>query len=177
MKIPCIKEISQIFIILILLFSCNNKSEKLETFRPLTNGKDSIIIPEFTVKINLNNSAEKKLLEKNETIKLMLELYGTPEIHIPEKYKYEFYNELGQIQLGQKTIELNKERIYTFKNLKINSDLITLLKNKTYNARIGVVSGRKSDKNNFLDCEQIDKNIDSLKSKTTEVNGKLIDES
>ncbi|WP_187477737.1 hypothetical protein [Amniculibacterium sp. G2-70] len=176
MKTLCIKEILQILAILTLIFSCNSKSKRKEIFRPLTNGKDSILVPEFTIKIELNNSAEKKLLEEKETVKIMLELYGTPEIHIPEKYKYEFYNELGQIQLGQKSIELNSERVYTFKNLKINSDLISLLQNKTYNARIDIVSGRKSNKNNLLDCEHIDKNIDSLKIKITEISGKLIEE-
>ena len=176
MKIPFIKEIFQIIISFSILISCNNKSEKIETFRPLTNEKDSISVPEFTIRIYLNNSAEKELLEKNETIKLIIELYGTPKVHIPEKYKYEFYNELGQIQLGHKTIELKNERIYTFKNLKINSDLLNLLENKTYNIRIGVVNGRKSSENNILDCQQIDKNIDSLKLKTTEISGKLIKE-
>ena len=177
MKTRYLKEIFQFLTILFFLFSCNKNETKIETLRSFTSTKDSTLIPEFKVEVNLSEKAKKVLDQKKETIVIIVEFVGVPEVHIPEKYKYEFYNELGEIILGRKKVELKNQEIHTFNNLKINSDLIKLLKNNTYNVNLDVISGRKSDKNNLLESEHINKSIDSVKNQIIKINTKLIDES
>ncbi len=171
------KKINFSILIFLILFSCNQKQEKLETRRPLTYSKDSVLVPKFKVALNLSEKAKSELKQKNESIIIFIEFIGTPEVLIPENYKYEYYNELGQIDIGYKSVELKNQMIYNFNDCKVSADLIKLLHNKTYNARISVVSGRKSSKDNLLDCEYFEKNIDSIANKTIEIKGKLIEES
>jgi hypothetical protein len=166
----------QILTLSFLIFSCSKKEEKLELNRPLTYSKDSVFVPEFDIIINLSKKAEIELKQKNESIIVWIEFVGRPEVLIPENYKYEFYNELNEIALGEKTINSDKIRNFKVKNSKVSKDLIKLLVNKTYKVRINVISARKSSKNNLLFCDGIEKNIDSIKGKTVTINGKLISE-
>ena len=104
-----------------------------------------------------------KLLIKNETVLVGVEFIGTPEKKVSEKYKFEYYDENGQITIGKKTIEITKNREIEFKNCKISKGVLELLKNKTYEVRISVVTGRKSSKDNLINCDFLQQNIEKIK--------------
>lgn len=165
-----------LFLLLSLLISssCNSKQENLEHTKPLTENKDSIAAPSFKVQLTLSEKAEKELKTKNEIILVGVEFIGTPKKKIPEKYKFEYYDENGQVTIGKKTIEITKEREIEFDNCKISKGVLELLKNKTYDVRISVVSGRKSSKDNLLSCDFVQQNIEKVKGQNVKINGRLI---
>ena len=144
--------------------------------KPLTENRDSITAPSFKVQLALSEKAEKELKTKKETVLVDVEFIGTPEKKVPEKYDFEYYDENGQVTIGKKTIEITKEREIEFDNCKISKSVLELLKNKTYDVRISIVSGRKSSKNNLLDCDFVQQNIEKIKSRNISINGKLIAE-
>ncbi len=159
-----------------ILISCNTKQENLENMKPITENRDSITAPSFKIHLTLSEKAEKELKAKNETVLVSVEFIGTPEKKVSEKYKFEYYDENGQVTIGKKTIEKTKEREIEFDNCKISKSVLELLKNKTYDVRISVVSGRKSSKDNLLSCDFIQQNIEKIKNQNIEINGKLIAE-
>ncbi len=161
---------------LLIVSSCNSKQENLERMKPLTENKDSLMAPSFKVQLNLSEKAEKELKAKNETVLVGVEFIGTPEKRIPQKYKYEYYDENGEVTIGKKTIEITKEREIEFDNCKISKGVLELLKNKTYDVRISVVSGRKSSQDNLLSCDFVQENIEKVKNQNVKINGKLIEE-
>ena len=167
---------SYLLLISLILISCNSKQENLELMKPLTENKDSITAPSFKVQLVLSKKAEKELKIKKETVLINVEFIGTPEKKVPEKYKFEYYDENGQITIGKKTIEITKEREIEFDNCKISKGVLELLKNKTYDVRISVVSGRKSSEDNLLTCDFIKENIEKIKNQNIKINGKLIAE-
>jgi hypothetical protein len=144
--------------------------------KPLTENRDSITAPSFKVQLTLSDKAEKELEAKNETVLFDVEFIGTPEKKVDEKYKFEYYDENGQVTIGKKTIEITKAREIEFNNCKISKGVLELLKNKTYDVRISIVSGRKSSKNNLLHCDFVQQNIEKIKSQNIKINGKLIAE-
>ncbi len=159
---------------LLILCSCNSKQENLEHMKPLTENKDSLSAPSFKVQLTLSEKAEKELKAKNETVLVGVEFIGTPEKKISEEYKFEYYDENGQVTIGKKTIEISKEREIELDNCKISKGVLELLKNRTYDVRISVVSGRKSSKYNVLSCDFVQENIEKIKNQNVKINGKLI---
>jgi len=165
-----------LFLSSMILSSCNSKQENLEYMKPLTENKDSITAPSFKIQLTLSEKAEKELKTKNETVVVGVEFIGTPEKKSLEKYKFEYSDENGQVTIGKKTIELTKEREIEFDNCKISKGVLELLRNKTYDVRISVVSGRKSSKDNLLSCDFVQQNIEKIKNQNIKINGKLIEE-
>lgn len=165
-----------LLLISLILSSCNSKQENLEHMKPLTENRDSIMAPSFKVQLMLSEKAEKELKTKKETVLVDIEFIGTPEKRVTEKYKFEYYDENGQVTIGKKNIQITKEREIEFDNCKISKSVLELLKDKTYDVRISVVSGRKSSEDNLLDCDFIQENIEKIKSKNIKINGKLITE-
>jgi hypothetical protein len=158
----------------LILSSCNSKQENLEFMKPLTENRDSITAPSFKVQLSLSDKAEKELKAKNETVVVGVEFIGTPEKKVPEKYKFEYYDENGQVTIGNKTIEITKEREIEFDNCKISKGVLELLKSKTYDVRISVITGRKSSKDNLISCDFVQQNIEKIKDQNIKIIGKLI---
>ena len=154
--------------------SCNSRQENLEHMKPLTANRDSITVPSFRIQLKLSEKAEKELNAKHETVLVNVEFIGTPEKKVREKYKFEYYDENGQVTLGKKTIELTEAGEIEFDSCKISKGVLDLLKNKTYEVRISSVSSRKSSKDNLLSCDFVQLNIEKIKDKNIKINGKLI---
>jgi hypothetical protein len=170
------KIILPLLLISLILSSCNSKQENLKHMKPLTENRDSVTAPSFKVQLRLSEKAEKELKTKKETVLVDVEFIGTPEKSITEKYKFEYYDENGQVTIGKKNIEITKEREIEFDNCKISKGVLELLKDKTYDVRISVVSGRKSSEDNLLDCDFIQENIEKIKNQNIKIKGKLITE-
>jgi hypothetical protein len=144
--------------------------------KSLTTNRDSITVPSFKIQLTLSDKAEKELKAKNETVLVGVEFIGTPKKKVDEKYKFDYYDENGQVTIGKRTIEITKARKIELDSCKISKGVLELLKNKTYDVRISIVSGRKSSKNNLLDCDFVQQNIEKIKSQNIKINGKLIAE-
>lgn len=162
------------------MISCNqSKKENLKITEKTENeiaksDIDSIIVPAFEIKLNLTEKAEKKLKDENESVIIDVEFIGEPNKRIVQTKKYEIYDENGDLTIGSKRVELERERRFKFENCKVSKNLLQLLKNKTYEVRINVFSGRKSSEDNLLDCDFLQENIELIKNKEITLNGKLI---
>lgn len=168
------------FLLIFVIISCNQSkkenqkiTEKKDNVITETN-KDSIVVPAFEIQLDLSEKAEKKLRDEKESVIIAVEFIGKPEKRLIETKKYEFYDENGDLTIGTKKVELENERRMKFENCKVSKNLLELLKNKTFDVRISVVSGRKSTDDNLLDCDFLQKNIELIKNKKMTLKGKLI---
>jgi hypothetical protein len=64
----------------------------------------------------------------------------------------------------------------TFNDLKLNTDALGLIDSQGPNILISVFSGRRSSKDNLLDCEVYDGRLDSVHARTVELPCQLIRE-
>ncbi|MEL1256227.1 hypothetical protein AAEO57_20770 [Flavobacterium sp. DGU38] len=169
-----------LLLLIFTLISCNkSKKENQKTIEKnkteiTKSNKDSIIVPTFEIQLNLTQKAEKKLKDENESVIIDVEFIGEPNKRIIETKKFEIYDENGDLTIGSKRVELEKERTIKFENCKVSKSLLKLLKNKTYEVRINVFSGRKSSEDNLIDCDFLQENIELIKNKRITLNGKLI---
>jgi hypothetical protein len=168
------------FLLFFVIISCNlSKKENPKITEKKHNvinetDKDSVIVPSFEIQLNLSKKAEKKLKEENESVIIAVDFIGEPEKRIVETKKFEFYDEDGDLTIGTKKIEFESERIIKFENCKVSKKLLELLKNKTYEVRINVFSGRKSSVDNLITCDYYQEKIEATKNKKITLNGKLI---
>src|SRR6187431_934849 len=126
------KTTTYLLLISYILISCNSKQENLEHMKSLTANRDSITVPSFKIELILSDKAEKELKAKNESVLVGVEFIGTPEKKLDEKYKFEYYDENGQVTIGKRTIEITKAREIDFDSCKISKGVLELLKNETY---------------------------------------------
>ena len=174
------KNIIYTLLLIFVIISCNqSKKENFEITKKTEQklGKisdDSVNVPNFEIQLNLSEKAEKTLKEKNESIIISVDFIGEPEKRIVQSRKYEFYDENGDLTIGTKRVEFESERIIKFENCKVSKKSLNLLKNKTYEVRVNVFSGRKSSKDNLITCDYLQENINKIKNKRITLNGKLI---
>jgi hypothetical protein len=174
------KNLFYITLILFTLISCNFSMKENQIFtkkgknETVKSNKDSVAVLAFEIELSLSEKAEKKLKGENETIIIDVEFIGNPKKRILENQKNEIYDENGQLTIGFKRVELKKERNVKFDNCKVSKNLLELLKDKTYDVRISIVTGRKSSEDNLIDCEFFQENIEKVKNKKITLKGKLI---
>jgi hypothetical protein len=82
----------------------------------------------------------------------------------------------GRSILGRVEVEAHPGETATFNDLKLNADALGLIDSQGPNILISVFSGRKSSKDNLLDCEDYDGRLDSLHGRTIEIPCELIGE-
>ena len=131
--------------------------------------KDSVIIPEFAIEINLSEKAKAKLKKDNESTIVQAYFSGIPKDTLDSDYQ-----KWGETNIGQHRIELWNSKIAYFKDLKISKKALEDLSDKNFEVLINVFSGRHSTTSNLLDCEILQENISKVKGKTHLINGKLL---
>ncbi|CAM4126122.1 hypothetical protein FLJU110815_18230 [Flavobacterium jumunjinense] len=150
-----------------------NHSESADKNEILTDSvkieNDSIIIPEFVIKLELSEKAENKLTKDKESVIVQAYFSGIPKDTLNEDYE-----KWGKIHIGGHNIELWNSKIASFKNIKISKEAFNELADPNFEVLINVFSGRHSTASNLLDCEIIQESIDSLRGKTHLIKGKLI---
>ncbi|UPS92781.1 hypothetical protein [Bizionia sp. M204] len=148
----------------------NTKSSEnkvlIDSFRVL---KDSVIIPEFAIKINLSEKAKAKLKKDNESTIVQAYFTGIPKDTLDSDYQ-----KWGEKNIGQHRIELWDSKIAHFKNVKISKKALEDLSDTNFEVLINVFSGRHSTDSNILDCGVLQASIDKVKGKTHLINGKLL---
>lgn len=157
-------KISAILILVaLILLSCKEKHES----------KNSILVPAFAIKVDLDQRAERVLRERGETIKLSVWIAGDPRKDVDIK---EINKALGLV-LSYFEKEVDKEGVVRFEDLKIPVNLYQALADKDYRIVVSVRSGRKSSGSNLLNCEPFGRGISKVAGKQHVINCKLIRDS
>lgn len=128
---------------------------------------DSIKIPAFEIELKLSKRAEEKLAKNKESIIVLATIFGEPKSDP---------NKEGPITLSYSKIELTNKRKVIFNKIKILKSTYNALKNKVLWITVEVSSVRKSIKENFLDTDFLEEDLDKVISKNFVLNGKLIGE-
>lgn len=131
--------------------------------------KDSVIIPEFAIEINLSEKAKAKLKKDNESTIVQAYFLGIPKDTLDSDYQ-----KWGKTNIGQHRIELWDSKIAYFKNVKISKKALEDLSDKNFEVLINVFSGRRSTTFNLLDCRILQESISKVKGKRHLINGKLL---
>ncbi len=146
-----------------------NKVELKNMNEDFIYSEDSVLIPSFEVFVDLDEKANKKLEESNETIIVKAFFRGEPKDTLNEDYQ-----EWAHMPIGQYEIELKNTRVARFDNIKISRPLFEELIDENFEVLINVYSGRKSGMYNLLDCKILQKPINEIKGKRNTLTGKLI---
>nr|WP_199162112.1 hypothetical protein [Elizabethkingia sp. ASV34] len=143
--------------------------------------KNSVIIPNLKLVVNLSNDAIQKLKENKETVIASLLLYGSieDEDSLPDDIRPEVGPDglrLGVFQVEEK--EISGTINFSFDNLIIPKKLYDKLTDKDISVNINVFSGRKHFDDNILNMEAFDSKLSNIISKGNRIklNGHLLPE-
>jgi hypothetical protein len=93
--------------------------------------------------------------------------------HAPPRYKIsDFFSSL----LGDAQQEIKPGETAVFNQLNLSSDAVSRIDSQGPHILINVFSGRRSSKNNLLDCTLYDGTLESLRGKTIVIRCQLIEE-
>lgn len=130
---------------------------------------DSLIIPSFEIEVSLSPKAEAKLAADKETVIVSATFSGVPKDTTSQDYL-----NFGDIDFLDSDIELSSSRLAKFENIKFSKSLYDSLADKDIHLSIDVFSGRRSTKDNLIDCSGIQDKMSNIKGKRFTVTGKLI---
>ena len=128
--------------------------------------------PGFDVRVTLSEKAEAKLTASNETIIVAGYLTGDPKKQAEKKY----VDEMGQVGLGTIKAEIQPGRVAHFGEVKMKKDAIAQIDVNGPQLLINVYSGRKSSKDNLLDCGIYEGALKPVEGTTIPIACKLIGE-
>jgi hypothetical protein len=176
--------------ILSILCSCSNRQEQksqsksdtisnhqvqkvdttsLRQVKYLKDDGDSIIVDPFEIEIVLSNKAKERIQNSGETIKVSIFYYGYPKDEKKANSEKD-----GTLYLTGTEKELSYGQIARFENIKISKKDYEELIDKDFELNLNVFSGRKSSKDNLLDCEPLFDKVSSVVNKRHILKGKLI---
>ncbi|OPB92591.1 hypothetical protein [Elizabethkingia occulta] len=143
---------------------------------------DKVVIPNFKIVVNLSDAAVKKLQSGKESIIASLFFYGNTadEKTLPLNIKKELGPnglKLGDFNIEEKDVHQSNE--IEVKNISIPKKLYDFVVDKKILLNINVFSGRRAFKDNILDMEFFDSELNEITSKgnVINLNGRLISES
>ena len=158
------------------LISNNNKTETEfieEKPKPMNTeflpSGDSIQIPTFEIFVDLDENANAKLSEINETIIVKAFFRG-----IPKDTSNEEYEEFDHYTIGVDEIELNNSHVARFENIYFSKTDLEELVDNNFEVLINIFSGRKSSNLNLLDCNILQEPINDIKGRRIHLKGKLL---
>lgn len=180
------------FLLFIFLFSCTSNNGKINNNAPVkdtlinnsvvkvdttllnntANYKfegDSVIIPSFEIAVSLSAKAKQKLMKDKETIVVIAYFSGQPKDTTSEEYL-----KSGEMGITSAQREIKDSGIAKFEDVKFSKALYDSLVDKDIQLLINVVSGRKSTKNNLLNCDILEDKMSRIKGKRFIIKGKLI---
>jgi hypothetical protein len=152
-----------------LLVACSTAQVQSKTTRD-ANDK-AILVPEFSIAVKLSETARKKLQAMHETVLVIAYFDGDP---LPGKEKDN--SPMRDVVLGNDEKLADANNVATFSDTKISQSNWNDLSNKDYFVTINVVSGRRSSKNNLLDCTDPEDRVSAFAGKSTLVSCGLIGE-
>jgi hypothetical protein len=111
-------------------------------------------LPPFTVNVRLSKGAAARLEGAGETVVVVAYFFGFP---IPSAR--ELGGEMGELHVGHDEREMKGAGIAEFKGSEYDSSRLAVLEKGEVKVLINVVSGRRSDKNNLLDCDVFEDSV------------------
>jgi hypothetical protein len=126
----------------------------------------------FSVKPSYSAKASKTLADKTETVIVAAYITGGPRQGTPKRY----VSDMGEIGLGQAQTEVAPGQDATFGEIKLNQETLKYVDNQGPLLLINVYSGRKSSKNNLLDCAIYEGTLKAVQGTTIKISCKLIGE-
>ena len=181
------------FLLFIFLFSCTSQESKKNNNNPVKDtinknsfvkadttslkntayykfaGDSSVIIPSFEIEVSLSTKAKQKLKKDKETIIVIAYFSGQPKDTTSEEYL-----KSGEMSLTSAQREIKDSAIAKFEGVKFSKALYDSLADKNIRLLINVVSGRKSTKDNLLNCDILEDKMSNIKGKRFTIKGKLI---
>ena len=133
---------------------------------------NDLIIPTFEIEVNNSAAAGKTLARKQETVIVSAMFWAFPK-DPNEKAK----GEDGFISVLNKSIELSGDnRIARFEGLKFNKNLLEKMEDRDISLLINIFSGRKSSRDNLLDCGILEMKASQFGNKRFVLGCKMIGE-
>ena len=169
-----VKLLGIVIVALILsLFSFANSSETSGSANIIISG-DSVIIPSFTVEVELTPKAQAEIASKQYKVVVMGYFSGYPVKNIPKQYQSRV--EFGEMALTSYPLYLKGSGVVEFNQVSFSKKLLPLLKNRDLQLLINIYSQGKPSDLNILNGEIFQGSIASIEGKTIPLKVKLISE-
>jgi len=133
--------------------------------------KDSMLIPAFTIELDLSQKANEKLNSSKETIIVSAWFSGVPKDTTSKEYA-----ESGEMFLASARVELSSSRTASFEGIKFSKAAYDSLADKNISVLINVFSGRRTTQDNLLDCNILSEKMSAVRGRKFVLTGKLIGE-
>lgn len=139
----------------------------------LGSDREPLKFPGFTVEVTLSTKAKQKLIESKETILAIGYFTATPRKDVSPRQYRRFLSRPGPLGLGEAEVEANPGQRLKFGKIKLNRSVLALIDDQEPQLLINVVSGRRSSKDNLLDCDVYEGSLKSIQSKIIPITCKL----
>ncbi|MFZ0286468.1 MAG: hypothetical protein WAL32_14655 [Terriglobales bacterium] len=127
----------------------------------------------FGVNVQLSEAAGKKLIDSRETIVVAGDFTGHPKQGTEARY---LDIKSGDVDLGEVRQEIHPGETALFDQLNLNQDAPARIDSQGPHILTDVVSGRRSSKDNLLDCDDYDGSFESIRGRTIVIRCQLIEE-
>ncbi|MFI5072171.1 MAG: hypothetical protein ACHP8A_14895 [Terriglobales bacterium] len=127
----------------------------------------------FSVNVQLSEAASTKLIDNKETIIVAGTFTGHPRQGTEARY---LDIKSGDVDLGDVKQEIRPGEIAIFDQLNLNPDALARIDSQGPNILMDVYSGRRSSKDNLLDCDGYDGGFESIRGRTVVIRCQLIEE-
>jgi hypothetical protein len=127
----------------------------------------------FSVNVHLSEAASTKLIDNNETIIVAGTFTGHPKQGTEARY---LDIKSGDVVLGDVTQEIRPGETAIFDQLNLNPDALARIDPQGPHILMDVYSGRRSSKDNLLDCDDYDGGFESIRGRTIVIRCQLIEE-
>jgi hypothetical protein len=128
---------------------------------------------QFGVKVQFADAATKKLIDSQETIIVAGYFTARPKQGTEARY---LDIKSGDVVLGDVRSEIRPGESAIFDELNLNPGALARMDSQGPHILINVYSGRKSSKDNLLDCEDYDGAFGSIHGRIIVISCQLIDE-
>jgi len=131
-----------------------------------------LVWPGFVVDVTLSEKAKGRLDDGKETLRVFGYYSGSPRVGASRKY----ISDEGEIGLGSFDVEFPVGSSARIEGVKGARDAFEQTDGKTPMVLVNVVSGRKSSKNNLLECSIFENRLDTIQAGHIPIACKLIAE-
>jgi hypothetical protein len=127
----------------------------------------------FSVNVQLSEAASTKLIDNKETIIVDGTFTGHPKQGTEARY---LDIKSGDVVLGDVKQEIRPGETAIFDQLNLNPDALAHIDSQGPHILMDVYSGRRSSKDNLLDCDDFDGAFESIRGRTIAIRCQLIEE-
>lgn len=126
----------------------------------------------FSVNLAFSERAKNTLSERKETVVVAGYVTGYPKPGAPKQY----VSDMGEIALGQVRTEVPPGDVVSFNEIQLRPDALKQIDSQGPQLLINVFSGRRSSKDNLLDCGIYEGSLRAVQGRKIPISCKLIGE-